>query len=201
MFYSALKFPRGLFKACIIPRPIAWVSTINLDGNYNLAPFSYFNAVADEPPMIMFSTTNAHIEGGPKDTLKNIEDVGEFVVNVATYEMRSSINETSVDLPRRCSEFDYANVEYESSELVKAPRVKKSPINFECLYHSSIQLPSNSENTINRMVLGKVIGLYINPYIMSDGLIDINKIQPIARLGYNDYAKIENIFTMLRPRK
>lgn len=200
MFYPTPELPRGLFKACIVPRPIAWISTIDRNGELNLAPFSYFNAVCDEPPMIMFSATNAHFEGGPKDTLKNIEEVGEFVVNIATYDMRLHVNESSADLPRNCNEFDYANVEYEDSELIKPPRVKNSPIHLECLYHTSVQLPSNrSKEIINRMVIGRVIGINVKKEVMTDGLLDIRKIQPIARLGYNDYATIDNIFKMLRP--
>lgn len=199
MFFSSQDLPKGLFKASIVPRPIAWISTSDKERNFNLAPFSYFNAVSDSPPMIMFSTTNAHIEGGPKDTLKNIEETGEFVVNIATFEMRSLINQSSADLSRSISEFEFAGVEYDLSKIIKAPLVKRSPINIECEYHSSVQLPSNSEELINRMVIGKVLGIHIKDDVMVKGLIDINLVQPIARLGYNDYAKIGEIFSMTRP--
>ena len=201
MFYEASALPKGLFKACIIPRPIAWVSSVSSEGIFNLAPFSYFNAVADQPPMVMFSTTNAHAEGGAKDSLKNIEETGEFVINIATYEMREMINLSSADLPRTKDEFEFCGIEHEPSDLVKVPRVKKSPIHIECLYHTSVQLPTDSPENINRMVIGKVIGIHIQPEVMTHGRVDLAKLQPIARLGYNDYAKIVNdIFVLIRPK-
>ena len=200
MFYNSSSLPKGLFKACVVPRPIAWISSISKEGVFNLAPFSYFNAIADQPPMIMFSTTNAHIEGGAKDTLKNIEETGEFVVNIATYEMREAINLSSADLPRTKNEFEFSEVEHEPSVLIKVPRVKKSPIHLECLYHTSVQLPTDADENINRMVIGKIIGIHIDPKIMIDGRIDISKLEPIARLGYNDYARISaDIFSLIRP--
>jgi flavin reductase (DIM6/NTAB) family NADH-FMN oxidoreductase RutF len=201
MFYDSSALPKGLFKACIVPRPIAWVSSVSKKGVFNLAPFSYFNAISDQPPMIMFSTTNAHIEGGAKDSLENIEETGEFVVNIATYDMREAINLSSAELPREQDEFEFSLVEHEPSELVKVPRVKKSPVHLECLYHTSVQLPTDSTENINRMVIGRVLGIHINPQVMTDGRIDISKLEPIARLGYNDYAKItHDIFTLIRPK-
>jgi flavin reductase (DIM6/NTAB) family NADH-FMN oxidoreductase RutF len=201
MFYDATKLPKGLFKACIVPRPIAWVSSVSEQGVFNLAPFSYFNAIADQPPLVMFSTTNTHIEGGAKDSLLNIEATKEFVINMATYDMREAVNLSSADLPRQENEFDFANIEYEPSEIVHVPRVKASPIHLECIYYTSVQLPTEGAETINRMVIGKVVGIHIREEILTDGKVDIAKLQPIARLGYNDYAKIStDIFSMIRPQ-
>lgn len=200
MFYKSTELPKGLFKSCIIPRPIAWISTIAANGQLNLAPFSYFNAVCDAPPMIMIATTNAHISGGPKDTLKNIEETGEFVINIATYALRHAMNLTSAALPREINEFEYAQLEYEASEIVQVPRVKASPIHLECRYHSSLQLPSYSLENINRMVIGEVVGIHVDPQVIADEKIDLTKLQPIARLGYNDYLKIDSgIFSLPRP--
>ncbi len=201
IFYRAEELPKDLFKACIIPRPIGWVSTISSIGKPNLAPFSYFNAICDEPPMIMFSTTNAHIEGGPKDSLKNIEEVKEFVINITTFELRDEMNITSVDFPRRENEFEHANLESISSTLVKPLRIKKAPIHLECKYFQSVQLPTNSNKNINRMIIGLVEGIHVSPEILKDGLIDIDKLKPIARLGYNNYITISSshVFTMIRP--
>ena len=204
MFFNALKaqLPKGIFKSCIIPRPIAWISTVDKLGNFNIAPYSYFNALCDNPPMLMFSTTDLHSEGGAKDTLRNVEETGEFVVNIATYSLASALNLTSADLSKTKSEFEFAKIEYEASTLVKAPRVKESPISLECRYYSSVQLPKNSEEEMNRMVIGSVIGIHVNPdYMTEDSKIDVEKIQPIARLGYNDYVKIEKVFNMIRPKK
>ncbi len=201
MFYSASELPRGLFKSCIVPRPIAWVSSVSKKGILNLAPFSYFNAVSDEPPMIMFSTTGAHTEGDAKDSLKNIEETGEFVVNIVSYNMREAMNLSSADLPRDHNEFELSGVTPESSALIKVPRVKESLIHLECAYYSSVQLPTPSREVINRMVIGKVLGIHVNPSVITEGRIDMTKLQPIARLGYNDYVKVEkDIFEIIRPK-
>lgn len=200
MFHFASKLPRGLFKSCIIPRPIAWISTINTKGDLNIAPFSYFNALCDNPPMIMFSTTDTHADGGPKDTLKNSEETGEFVINIATWQMREAINASSANLSRGVSEFDYAKIEHTPSTTVKPPGVKGAPIRLECRYYQSVQLPRPSEKEINRMVIGTVLGIYIDPnYMDENNKVDIEKIQPIARLGGNDYARLASLFTMVRP--
>lgn len=195
------KLPKGLFKACVVPRPIAWISSINKDGVHNLAPFSYFNIICDDPPMIMFSTTGPHVNGGPKDTLKNAEETGEFTVNLVTFSSSEAMNISSMDFSRGIDEFEEAGVDHLSGELVKSRRVKESPISLECVYHQSIQLPvPDGSDLINRMVIGKVVGVHLNPNILtSDNRIDINKINLIARLGYNSFAKITEGFEMKRP--
>lgn len=201
--YHSNELPKNLFKACITPRPIGWLSTITRDGIPNLAPFSYFNIVCDEPPMVMFCAMNSHIEGGPKDTLLNVEETGEFVVNIATYDLREAVNQTSANLPRKQSEFEDSGLVYIPSLLVKPFRVKDAPIQMECKYYQSIQLPTPTKNNINRMVIGTVEMVHINPTILTDaGLIDYTKFQPIARLGYNHYAVVtaKNIFEMGRPK-
>jgi flavin reductase (DIM6/NTAB) family NADH-FMN oxidoreductase RutF len=200
-FYETPDLPKGLFKACIVPRPIGWISTVDINGGVNLAPFSFFNIVCEDPPMIMFSTTNAHVEGGPKDSLKNIEDTKEFVVNIATYNLREQVNLSSAELPRQENEFKHAGLECLASTLVKPPRVKESPIQLECVYYQSLQLPTSSSQNINRMIIGLVKGIHVDSEVLTDGLVDIEKLQPIARMGYNDYAVIthNNTFRMLRP--
>ncbi len=199
--YKVNDLPKNLFKACITPRPIGWLSTANLRGIPNLAPFSYFNIVCDDPPMVMFSAMNTHIEGGPKDTLYNVEETGEFVVNIATFDLREALNLTSANLPRQQSEFEYSGLEYLPSVLVKPFRVKSAPIQMECKHYQSIQLPTPSQDNINRMVIGTVELVHIDPSILTDGLIDHHKFQPIARLGYNHYSVVtsQSIFKMDRP--
>lgn len=199
-FFPLKLLPQGLFKACVTPRPIAWISTIDKKGNVNLAPFSYFNIVCDDPAMVMFATTSAHVEGGPKDSLRNAEETGEFVVNIPTFALREAVNLTSADLSRCRSEFEFAKLEHEPSELVKAPRVKGSPINLECAYYQSVQLPISPGN-INRMVIGRVLGIHVCPSVLTDGKIDLKKLQLIARLGYNDYEVVgKDQFSMIRPK-
>lgn len=202
MFYETEKNNHGLarnpFKSLIVPRPIGWISSQDENGNVNLAPYSYFNALCDNPPMIMFSTTNSLPDGSAKDTIFNVETQGEFVVNMATYELREAVNLSSASLDRSLNEFSFANLEMEPSNLVKPPRVKASPIHLECIYYKSIQLPQNNDDT-NRMVIGRVIGIHINDKVINEGKIDVSKMRPIARLGYMDYAVVENIFSMQRP--
>lgn len=202
MFYKISGNQHGLphdpFNACIIPRPIGWITTQDKNGNLNLAPYSYFNAVSDSPPMIMFASTSEHIEGGPKDSLKNIEETQEFVINIATYALKDVVNITSANLPRNQSEIEYAKLETIPSRLVKPPRIKASPIHLECTYHQSVQLPIG-DGQINRLIIGHVIGIHINDEILTDGLIDIKKLKPIARLGYMDYAVVSETFSMRRP--
>lgn len=202
MFYETSKKNHGLphnpFKACIVPRPIGWITSQDSEGHVNLAPFSYFNAICDEPPMVMFSTTNGHVEGGPKDTLKNVEETGEFVVNIATYSLREAVNKTSANLSRKENEMEFAHLNTLPSTLVKPPRVKESPIHLECHYFQSVQLPQDN-GLINRMVIGKVVGIHIDESVLTQGLIDISKLQPISRLGYMEYAVIDRVFKMERP--
>lgn len=203
MFYETEKNNHGLphnpFKSLVIPRPIGWISSQDKDGNVNLAPYSYFNALCDNPPMVMFSTTNNRSHGVIKDTLHNVETQGEFVVSMATYDLREAVNLSSAPIPQDENEFHFAKLEMAPSILVKPPRVKKSPIHLECVYHQSIQLPVNSNGDANRVVIGRVVGIYIDDHLIVDGKIDVAKVKPIARLGYMDYAVVENIFSMQRP--
>ena len=203
MYYETEQNNHGLpnnpFKSLIVPRPIGWISSQDLDGNVNLAPYSYFNALCDNPPMVMFSTTNSRSQGIIKDTLHNVETQGEFVVSLATYDLREEVNISSAPIPKADSEFVFAKIEMSPSVLVKPPRVKKSPIHLECVYHQSVQLPVNSSNDTNRMIIGKVVGIYIDDSLIVNGKVDIVKVKPIARLGYMDYTVIEKIFSMQRP--
>ncbi len=202
MFYETQKNNHGLphnpFKSLIIPRPIGWITTQDDAGNVNLAPYSYFNALCDNPPMIMFSTTNSRSKGVVKDTLHNAETQGEFVVNMATFELREAVNLSSAPLPKDESEVAFAKLETLPSSLVKPPRIKSSPIHLECKYYRSLQLPSNNGDT-NRVVFGTVIGVHIDDVLIVNGKIDVTRIKPIARLGYMDYAVVDNIFSMQRP--
>ena len=203
MFYDTEKNDHGLpfnpFKSCVVPRPIGWITSIDKMGNINLAPYSYFNIVSDVPPMIMFSTTNSHHRDGVKDTLKNIEETKEFVVNIATWNLREAVNLTSADFDREINEIEKAGLLTLPSIYVKAPRINGSPIHLECIYYQSIQLPVKDKKYTNRLVIAKVIGIHIDDKILTDGKIDIAKFKPIARLGYMEYAVIDKVFSMERP--
>ena len=192
--------PHNPFKSCIVPRPIGWISSISNDGHINLAPYSFFNAVGSEPPMVMFSSNGAPPRE-TKDTVSNIEATGEFVCNMATWDLRDQMNASSAPAPADINEFELAGLEMEPSELVSPPRVKAAPIHMECSYIKTVELPTDTPGGRNTMIIGKVIGIQINDEFLVDGKIDIAKIQPLARMGYQDYTRVDNIFTLNRPTK
>ena len=195
MYYQPGKtnhgLPRDPFKSCVIPRPIGWISTISRDGAHNLAPFSQFQNLTFDPPYVMFAS-NQTTKGRKKDTVVNTEQTGEFVWNMATYELREAVN--NVD------EFELAGVTKAPSQIVKPCRVAESPVHFECAYHQTIRLPGNGTMGTVDIVFGRVIGIHIKDEVIGpDGCIDVLKIRPIARLGYHDYTSVESIFQMVIP--
>ena len=202
MFYK-IGEPHGLphdpFKSCVVPRPIGWISTIGADGTVNLAPYSFFNGLAGEPPMVMFSS-NGKQPFGPKDSLTNAEATGEFVCSMATWDLRDSMNRTSSKEPPEVNEFELAGLETEPSELVRPPRVKASPVHLECLYHTTVELPCDIEGGRNAMCIGRVVGVHIRDEFMTHGMVDIARIRPLARLGYQDYTVAEKVFPLSRPK-
>ncbi len=202
MFYET-KDHHGLkhnpFKSLVVPRPIGWISSQDGNGVVNLAPYSFFNGVATEPPTVMFSSNGVHSEGSNKDSVKNVRDTGEFVCNLATWETREAMNTTSAMVARSVDEFELSGLTPVPSELVKPPRVKESPVHLECTYLQTVELPCDKPEQSNLVVFGQVIGIHIDDSIISDGMIDMNVFKPIARLGYFDYSVVDNVFTMRRP--
>jgi len=190
---------RDPFKSLVAPRPIGWISSQDADGRVNLAPYSFFNAVASNPPIVMFASNGVHLEGGPKDSLKNAQETGEFVCNLATWNLREKMNASSEMLPREVDEFEIAGLTPVPSKLVKPPRVAESPAHLECVWLETVNLPSNNPDEPNNVVFGKVIGIHIDDSILRDGLIDMTAFRPIARLGYMDYTVVDTVFTMKRP--
>ena len=181
-----------------MPRPIGWISTISAAGVVNLAPYSFFNGVNQDPPMVMFAS-NGRQPSGPKDTLRNCEETREFVCNLATWDLREEMNLSCAALGPDVDEFAFAGLETAPSELVAPPRVKAAPIHMECIYHQTIELPSSDPSVRNAMVLGRVVGIHISDDVLTNGLVDASKFRPIARLGYMDYARVDEVFAMRRP--
>lgn len=201
MFYTT-DGPHGLphdpFKALLVPRPIGWISSVDAEGHVNLAPFSFFNAVAEKPPVVIFSAGGAHTEGGFKDTPSNVEATGEFVCNLATWDLREQMNLSSAAVPRGRDEFEVAGLTPVASEMVKPPRVKESPVHFECQYLQTVEIPG--ENPLpSKVVFGRVVGIHIDDAFVRDGRVDVGAMKPIARLGYMEYTVVENIFSIDRP--
>ena len=203
MFYQPGKTNHGLphdpFKSCVIPRPIGWISSLAPDGVANLAPFSQFQNLTFDPPYVMFAA-NQKVAGTRKDSAYNAEQTGEFVWNMATYDLREAVNISGMEVPADTDEFDLAGVTKAPSHLIKPPRVAESPIHFECSYHSTLRLPGNKGLGSVDIVIGKVLAIHISDDVLTaDGLIDVIKIRPIARLGYYDYTSIESVFRMEIP--
>jgi flavin reductase (DIM6/NTAB) family NADH-FMN oxidoreductase RutF len=195
-------FKHTVYNALVVPRPIGWISTVDRDGVVNLAPYSFFNALSGDPPCVMYCP-NGYKTGTkePKDSLTNTEATGEFVFNLCTHDLREQMNLTSAHVPRSVDEMAEAGLEAAPCNLVKAPRVAASPIALECKHHVTVTLPSAKNGSPNNVVIGEVIGIHIADEVIVDGIIDIHKIRPLARLGYLDYATIEpeNIFAISRP--
>lgn len=201
MFYATHE-PHGLkynpFKALIVPRPIGWISTVNKKGVGNLAPYSFFNGIADQPPIVVIGCVGAHADGGLKDTLVNIEDTGEFVVNIVVWELRDQMNQTAAATPRNIDEMRLAGLTPAPSRMVKPPRVAESPVALECRHLQTVDLPS-TRSIPNRAVFGQVVGIYINDDIIRNGVIDMTRFHPLARMGYHDYAVVRDVFTITKP--
>jgi len=203
MFYEPRNghdLPHNPFNAIVLPRPIGWISTLDEGGRVNLAPFSFFNAVAYTPPQVMFATTAAHYEGGHKDSMRNALASGEFVANLATYSLREAVNLTSTPAPRGVDELGLAGLTAVPSRLVAPPRVAESPVQLECRVVSSIELPTGDAADPNTVVFGEVVGVHIADDVIVDGLVDVRLLRPIGRLGYREYVDVTDSFAMTRPR-
>ena len=187
------------YKSLVVPRPIGWISTISTDGVVNLAPFSYFNAVSDDPPLVMYCPNGGHPEGGKKDSLKNVEETGEFVFNLASWETREQMNASSEHVARGIDEMAHTGLAALPSEKVRPPRVAAAPAHFECVLQQVVTLPKGRGGHGNYMVIGQVVGIHIDDRIIVDGKIDIGRLRPVARLGYFDYAVVDEAFEMRRP--
>lgn len=188
-------------QACVVPRPIGWISTRSkTSGIDNLAPYSQFNNLTFDPPYVMFAA-NMDPHEQRKDSAVNAEATGEFCWNVATWELREAVNATAEWVAESVDEFAHAGLEKQSATLVNCPMVKASPIKFECKYYSTLRLPGNPPMGSVDIVIGKVVAIHIDESVLTDGMIDLGKVMPIARCGYNSYAVVraENVFEMIIP--
>ena len=180
----------------VLPRPIAWVSTVDDSGNMNLAPFSFFTVASVNPPILCFSPLLQE-NSMEKDTLVNINQTGEFVVNIVSYGLAQAMNRTSASYPSDVNEFDVAGVTAKQSTLVKPPCVADSLVNFECKLQQII--PFGSEPRAGNLVLGQVCNIHIHPDILTNGEVDTKSLDAIGRLGGNMYTTIRDCFEMERP--
>jgi flavin reductase (DIM6/NTAB) family NADH-FMN oxidoreductase RutF len=201
IFYEPHRRDRELlpwdpFKALVVPRPIGWISTVGADGAVNLAPYSFFNAIGEEPAMLAFSSS------GAKDSATFAGEVREFVWNLATWDLREAMNQTSAELPRGESEFSFAGLEMAPSRLVAPPRVAGTPCAMECKVVHAVELHDVDGNPASQfLVVGQVVGVHLDERCVRDGRVDTAAIRPIARCGYlGDYTTVDSLWEMLRPR-
>lgn len=199
MHYDASTRDHGLrhdpFKALVAPRPVGWIGSLDAQGVANLAPHSFFNAVSDRPPMLMFSVS------GPNDSLRNIEATGEFTCSLATWDLREAMNMSSAAVASEVDEFALAGLDKAASRFVAPPRVAASPAAFECRLWRIVPLPGVGDRRGYSVVFGQVVGIYIDDAFIVDGRVRTGAMKPIARLGYMDYSLLteESMFTMNRP--
>ncbi|MEM8952449.1 MAG: flavin reductase family protein [Pseudomonadota bacterium] len=202
MHYDSIKNDHGLphdpFKALVAPRPVGWISTVSSDGICNLAPYSFFNAIADRPHYVMFSSSSF------KDSARNVQHSGEFTCSMATFDLRADMNLSSAPVPPDADEFAIAGLTAAKSRFVAPPRVKESPAAFECRHWRTIELPDADpeKGTGHYLVIGQVVGIYIDDRFLKEGMVDTSAMRPIARMGYMDYAVVtpETVFSLNRPR-
>jgi flavin reductase (DIM6/NTAB) family NADH-FMN oxidoreductase RutF len=199
MFYETARRNHGLphdpFKAIVAPRPIGWITSMSAKGEINLAPYSFFNAITDRPPIVMFSSE------GPKDSVAFAEETKEFVCSLATYDLRTAMNETSAPLPRGVNEMQAAGLAPAPSRLVKPPRVAASPCALECKWLKTVKLDDIDGRALDRyVVFGQVVGIYIDDRFLKNGKLDTAAMKPIARCGYDQYAVVKEVFAMQRPK-
>ncbi|HWF75028.1 MAG TPA: flavin reductase family protein [Solirubrobacteraceae bacterium] len=200
IFYEPEKRDRSIlphdpFKALVVPRPIGWMSTMGADGAVNLAPYSFFNAVAEGPLMLAFSSR------GAKDSSTFATEIREFVWNLVTYELSEAMNETSAPLARGASEFERAGLEMAPSRLVAPPRVATTPCAMECKVVHHLELRDLDGRTFDQhLVIGQVVGIHLDERHLVDGVVDTASLRAVARLGGpGDYTVVERIFHMVRP--
>lgn len=191
--------PYDPFKSCTVPRPIGWISTMSLAGQDNLAPFSQWQNVTYDPPIVMFSA-DQHVDGRKKDTVINAEETGYFVWNMATYALREAVNKSAQPVERGVDEFDLAGVT--KAACIEAPgkRVAESPCHFECKYLTTLRFRGTTKASDADVVFGEVVRIHVNEeFVLPSGKLDILKIRPLARLGYYDYTTVTETFEMHIP--
>jgi len=186
--------PHDPFLALVVPRPIGWISTLDGAGNVNLAPYSFFNLVSGTPPFVMFASKPR------KDSQRNAEETGEFVANMATYDLREAVNASSVEVGPEVSEPERIGLEMAPCRAVRPPRVARSPVVLECKYFKTVELfSSDGTRSASSVIIGEVVGIHIDDSVIANGHIDVTRMQPLARLGYMDYCAVNELFAIQRP--
>jgi flavin reductase (DIM6/NTAB) family NADH-FMN oxidoreductase RutF len=198
----------NIILSSVAPRPIAWVSTLNPSGQPNLAPFSFFNCVSVDPPLLAFApglrppknadTAQGEAQGVAKDTLRNVRETKEFVVNVVTYDLLDQMNITSGEYDPRVNEFELAKLTPKPSKIVRPPRVGESPVNFECKLYQILDF--STAPTSSSLVLGQIVAVHIDDKHLKDGRIDRDSLDLIGRMGGMQYTRTRDRIELARPK-
>ena len=202
----------NILISAVVPRPIAWVSSLSASGEPNLAPFSFFNAVCAKPPLLAFAPgmrapkkgeaaadeTAGHPGVHIKDTLGNIRETGEFVINVVTFELAEAMNLTSGEYDASINEFELAKVASAPSRVVRPPRVADSPVSFECKLHQILDFNTGPEG--GSLVIGEIVSIHVDERHLKDGRLDRNSLDLIGRMGGLQYTRTAERFEMVRPK-
>ena len=198
----------NILLSAVAPRPIAWVSSLSASGQPNLAPFSFFNAVCAEPPLLAFAPSMRSPKksgaaagqpvGVPKDTLRNIRETGEFVINVVTYELAEAMNLTSGDYDAAINEFEVAKLASAPSKLVRPRRVAESPVSFECKLHQILDFNPGPEG--GSLVIGEIVSIHVDDRHLKEGRLDRNSLDLIGRMGGIQYTRTTQRFELARPK-
>ncbi|MFK7939960.1 MAG: flavin reductase family protein [Roseovarius sp.] len=199
MFYEPKDghgLPHNPFNAIVTPRPIGWISTRGADGHDNLAPYSFFNAVAYVPPQVMFASTGSKDDrDGTKDSVAHIRETGVFCVNIVEFAMKDVMNRTSGPWEADVDEFTDADIEKADCQVINCARVATAPASLECNLTQIVQLPGAA----NFVVFGEVVGVHMRDNCIVDGMFDVTRFNPLTRLGYKDYSVIREVFSLARP--
>ena len=182
----------------ILPRPIGWISSVDAQGKFNLAPFSFFNAICANPPHLLFSPTIRSTDKKEKDTLRNVRETGEFVVNIVTEELAEAMNITATEFPEEINEFLFAELQTTPSRLVSPPRVAASPVHFECKLAQIVDFGDQPGG--GSLVIGRIVHLHVDEAVLYGGdKIDLSRLKPIGRLAGNSYCRVTDLFELVRP--
>lgn len=188
-----------ILTGSILPRPIGWISSIDLDGRPNLAPFSFFNVVCSNPPTLLFCPMIRGVDGSPKDTLNNVRQTGEFVVNIVTEDLLKAMNDTSIEAPSEFNEFEFAGLTLSPSVTVRPPRVLESPIHFECKVNQIVDI--NNAPGGGSIVIGTITHIHAEERVMlGTDKINLTALQPIGRLMGAAYCRVEQVVELDRPK-
>lgn len=188
-----------ILTGSILPRPIGWISSIDLDGRPNLAPFSFFNVVCSNPPTLLFCPMIRGVDSSPKDTLNNVRQTGEFVVNIVTEDLLNAMNDTSIEAPSEFNEFEFAGLTLSPSVTVRPPRVLESPIHFECKVNQILDI--NNAPGGGSIVIGTITHIHAEERVMlGTDKINLTALQPIGRLMGAAYCRVEQVVELDRPK-